>query len=177
MLIVAVVFAGAIGILRWTDSARPDHAQVLVLDPETGETENARTFDGSLAVAALLRDERVAVAWADACPDGEDGSVLVLDATLVRVTSTREAEPCAVARLTPRALRAQFESVPGDDGGAQDEPTVRLGSGTLERHGNRLTALDADGKTRWNRVQTDGSLASVDVRDDRIVVTVRPAAA
>lgn len=164
---------------RHTD---PRFARVLLLDPRTGKTLHEQTLDGGYAVVALLSGDRVAVATLDSCPDGRGGSLLVLDANLEHVVSSRSIDPCTVARIDPAGLRNRFERsrVPPPDSHGGRNVTVHLGRGriveTYEQTSglfwlNALTAYDESGRVLWKR-DTLGRIGLVDVRNNRIALPV-----
>jgi hypothetical protein len=165
-----------------SDQVDPRYARVLLLDPRTGKTLHAQVVDGGYAVVALLTGGRVAVATLDSCPQGKGGSLLVLDASLEHVLSTRSMNPCTVARIDPPGLRARFEKsqLPAPDYNGGRDLTVRLGRGKIvetydQKSGlfwfSALTAYDASGRVLWKR-DSLGRIGVVDVRDGRAVVPV-----
>jgi hypothetical protein len=172
--IVLILFGAA--TLWQGNKTDPRYARVLLLDPRTGETLQEATMNAGYAVAALLAGGRVAVGTLDSCPDQKGGHIFVLDGSLQRVIRSRAVNPCVVAKLDRRSLRARFENDPGP---RSLEDTVRLGSGkivqTREQGGlrwiTRMAAYDANGKLLWKR-DSLGRMGAVDVRDGRVVVPV-----
>lgn len=160
----------------------PRYARVLLLDPRTGKTLHEQVVDGGYAVVALLKGGRVAVATLDSCPTARGGSLLVLDATLEHVISSRSLEPCTVARIDPPGLRARFEKsgLPAPDYNGGRDVTVLLGRGKIvetykQTNGafwlSAMTAYDESGRVLWKR-DALGRLGVVDVRNNRIAVPV-----
>jgi hypothetical protein len=158
--------------------------RVLVLDARTGKTLHERTFSGGWVVAALLRDGRIAVAHEDSCPDGEGGATSIWNATLERRLSGGPLDPCAVAKLDPRSLRARYGERSADLGPTFLEGigvSAPLGAGriveTLETKGpeswyTALTAVDAKGERLWRRSFGGRRLGVVDARDGTVIVPV-----
>jgi hypothetical protein len=185
LLVVAVgvglILFGAVSLWQSDRRSNSRFARVLLLDPRTGKTLHEQTMNAGYAVAALLADGRVAVGTLDSCPDHKGGHIVVLDASLQRVIRSRAVNPCLVAKLDPRTLRARFEPDPGplflEDTSLRY--TVRLGSGKIvQSHDQgglyeltRMAAYDANGKLLWKR-NSLGRIGAVDVRGNRVLVPV-----
>jgi hypothetical protein len=163
VVLLAAIALAAVGLVKGLRQSRPRYARILVLDAHSGKTLHGYDARGGYAVAALLRDGRVAVAAMDDCIDGGGGSIVVLDAALEHAKLISSPSGCAVARMNPGDVRAVVEPrrAPAEDG---------LAGGVIDQlASSQLSARDAAGKTLWKRA-FGRALGVIDTRDGRTVV-------